>query len=60
MITLINELKRNQSSFKLKISLLSCIYTLLTTTKTEVIYDFKVNNFLNLISLKLKEPLDYK
>lgn len=41
-------------------SLLSCIYKLLLTTKTEIIYDFKLNNFTSLISLKLKEPLDYK
>ncbi len=52
--TLINELKRNQSNFVLKMSLLSCIYKLLLTTKTEVIYDFKLNNFTSLISLKLK------
>lgn len=44
----------------MKISLLSCIYKLLLTTKTEVIYDFKTNNFPSLISLKLKDPLDYK
>jgi len=25
-----------------------------------VIYDFKLNNFTTLISLKLREPLDYK
>lgn len=41
-------------------ALLSCIYKLLITTKTEVIYDFKLNNFTSLISLKLREPLDYK
>jgi hypothetical protein len=41
-------------------SLLSCIYKLLLTTKTEIIYDFKLNNFTALISLRLKEPLDYK
>jgi hypothetical protein len=58
--TLINELKRNQNNFILKMSLLSCIYKLLLTTKTEIIYDFKLNNFTALISLRLKEPLDYK
>jgi hypothetical protein len=58
--TLINELKRSQSNFILKMSLLACIYKLLLTTKTEVIYDFKLNNFTTLISLKLREPLDFK
>ena len=57
---MINELKRSQNNFILKMSLLSCIYKLLLTTKTEIIYDFKLNNFSALISLKLKEPLDYK
>lgn len=32
--TLINELKRNQGNFLLKMGLLSCIYKLLLTTKT--------------------------
>lgn len=58
--TLITELKRAQGNFLLKMALLSCIYRLLLTTKTEVIYDFKLSNFTNLISLKLREPLDYK
>ncbi len=52
--TLITELKRAQGNFLLKMALLSCIYRLLLTTKTEVIYDFKLSNFTNQISLKLR------
>lgn len=40
--------------------MLSCIYRLLLTSKAEVVYDFKLANFTQLISLKLREPLDYK
>lgn len=59
--TLITELRRCQSgpnsqplNIMLKISLLNCIYKLLLTTKTESIYDFKLNNFSSLISLKIR------
>jgi hypothetical protein len=58
--TLIGELRRSQGNFVLKMALLSCIYKLLLTTKTEAIYDFKLHNFTALLSLKLREPLDYK
>jgi hypothetical protein len=67
--TLITELKRCQSTvgvnsptpnIMLKIALLNCIYRLLLTTKTEAIYDFKLNNFTSLINLKIKEPMNYK
>lgn len=59
--TLVNELKKTQTNLKLKISLLDCIYTLLLTTKTEVIYELKLQHitaFL-LLSLKMKESLNY-
>lgn len=61
--TLITELRRCQSStgtgnqtlnILLKIALLNCIYKLLLTTKTEAIYDFKLNNFTSLINLKIR------
>lgn len=44
----------------LKIALLNCIYKLLLTTKTEAIYDFKLNNFTAMINLKIREPMNYK
>ena len=41
-------------------SLLNCIYRLLLSTKTEAIYDFKVGNLPALLSLRIRQPLDYK
>lgn len=64
--TLISELRRCQSTgnqtlnVMLKIALLNCIYKLLLTTKTEAIYDFKLNNFTAMINLKIREPMNYK
>ena len=59
--TLINELRKaHPNNLHLRLSLLNCLYRLLTTTKTEAIYDFKLNNFIGLISLKLQDPLNYK
>ena len=58
--TLLGELRRSQSNFLLKMSLLNCIYRLLLLTKTEAIYDFKVGNLPALLSLKLRQPFDYK
>lgn len=59
--TLISELRRCQSSnMLLKISLLNCIYRLLLTTKTEAVYDFKLNNFTSLVNLKIREPMNFK
>lgn len=65
--TLIAELRRCQTTasnqtlnIMLKIALLNCIYKLLLTTKTEAIYDFKLNNFVSLINLKIREPMNFK